>query len=80
MRVFGGGATGRLEGCVIAGNADCGVKVEKGGDPTLVGCTLRDHAAGGAGGLYVAADARGKASVGARNVFLRNAGGDVVRK
>ena len=31
-------------------------------------------------GLRVSADARGKAKVGARNDFLRNAGGDVVRK
>ena len=80
MLVTGEGSKGRLDGCVIAGNADCGVKVSHGGDPTLIACTLRDHAGGEAAGVYVAADARGKALVGARNAFLRNAGGDVVRK
>ena len=72
------GAKGRFERCEIAGNASHGVGVKNGGDPTLVGCTIRDHADGA--GLRVSADARGKAKVGARNDFLRNAGGDVVRK
>jgi len=78
--VSGAGSKGRLEGCEIAGNADCGVFVQNEGDPTLVGCTIRDHAAGEAAGIFVRASARGKAAVGAGNVFARNVGGDVVRE
>ena len=80
MLVSGAGTKGRLEGCEIAGTANCGVVVEDEGDPTLVGCTIRDHAAGEAAGILVRPDARGKAAVGAGNVFTRNEGGDVVRQ
>ena len=49
----------------------------------MVGCTIRDHGAAWAGrcncGVYVAADAAGKATIGADCVFTRNAKGDVVR-
>ena len=55
-----------------------------GGDPTLVACTLRDHAAGdkkwSGCGVYVDTLSNGKATVGADCVFERNAGGDVVRR
>ena len=51
-----------------------------GGDPTLSGCTLRDHARGEAAGVFVRSNAAGKATVGADCVFARNAGGDVVRQ
>ena len=78
MRIVGENAKGRLEGCEIAGNGGIGVFTKEGGDPTLVGCTIRDHADGA--GLLVEADARGKAKVGARNAFARNAWGDVVRE
>ena len=64
----------------MAGNAECGLWVQKEGDVDLVSCTLRDHAAGEAAGLYVAASSRGKAAVGAGCVFTRNFKGDVVRK
>ena len=57
---------------------DSGVKVSDMANPMLVGCTIRDHAGGA--GLFVARTARGLASVGVRNVFLRNAKGDVVRE
>ena len=80
MLVTGFNSKGRLEGCTLAANADCGVFVQKEGDPYLVGCTIRDHAAGRAAGIYVDGCARGGAAVGARNNFLRNAKGDVVRK
>ena len=73
------GARPRLEGCELWGNADGGVYVKARGDPTLSACTLRDHAAGVAAGVFVAFDARGKATVGADCVFARNAAGDVVR-
>ena len=80
MIVSDAGTKGRLEGCEIAGNANCGVLVQDGGDPTLVGCTIRDHAAGGAAGVYVSSSARGKAALGAGNVFACNESGDVVRE
>ena len=80
MFVGGAGSKGRLEGCEIAGNARCGVYVQEGGDPTLVGCSIHDHAAGRAAGIFVHRTARGKAAVGVGNVFLRNEGGDVVRQ
>ena len=77
-------ARGRLERCELWGNANGGVVVQAGGDPTLAACTLRDHASGGnpysGCGVYVFADAsKGKATVGADCFFARNAKGDVVR-
>ena len=74
------GAKGRFERCEIAGNASHGVGVKNGGDPTLVGCTIRDHAAVGSSGVYVEASACGKAKIGAGCVFLRNATADVFRQ
>ena len=65
----------RLERCELWGNAGMGVYVEGGGDLTLDGCTIRDHARIG---LYVEADSH--ATVGAECVFARNAGGDVMRR
>ena len=74
---------GRLEGCEIWGHEKCGVYVEKGGDPTLVACTIRDHAESSSErgrGVLVAFSAAGLATVSADCVFARNAGGDVVRE
>ena len=74
-------AQGRLERCELWGNAEGGVYLEWGGDPTLAACTLRDHAAGiYAAGVYVDESAAGKATIGADCVFSRNARGDVVRE
>ena len=73
----GDGASGRLEGTEVSGNADCGLRISA-GEPALVGCTLRDHAAGKAAGVYVGGSARGAATAGL--IFARNAGGDVVRE
>ena len=70
---------GRMERCELWGNADGGVWVGGGSDPSLAMCTLRDHAAGVACGVYVHSTAAGKATVGADCVFARNAGGDVAR-
>ena len=83
MEVYGGRP--RLEGCDIWGNVECGVKVKGEGDPTLAGCTIRDHAAGGyrsysGCGVYVHPTATGRATVGADCVFERNAAGGVVRE
>ena len=72
-------ARGRLERCELWGNANVGLYAEHRGDPTLDACTLRDHAAGLAAGVYVAATAAGKVTVGADCVFACNAKGDVVR-
>ena len=68
---------GRLERCELWGNADGGVRVQALGDLYLAACTIRDHAAGRATGVYVRTG--GAATVGADCVFARNAGGDVVR-
>ena len=70
---------GRLERCELWGNANGGVVVMCGGDPSLAACTLRDHVAGVAAGVCVRADSVGKATVGADCVFARNAKGGVVR-
>ena len=56
------------------------MEVVEGANPALVGCTLRDHALGRACGVFVKADSSGNATVGADNVFMRNAKGDVVRE
>ena len=72
-------ARGRLERCELWGNAELGVFVLGGGDPTLAACTLRDHATGVAAGVCVAPSAAGGATVGADCVFARNTGGDVLR-
>ena len=71
------GARGRLERCELWGNADGGVYVWEGGNPTLAACTLRDHSTGIATGVYVVAGSN--AAVGADCIFARNVGGDVVR-
>ena len=76
----GAASKARLERCEVAGNATSGVILEKSGDASLIRNTIRDHAAGKGAGLYVFENARGKGAVGADNVFLRNAGGDVVRQ
>ena len=74
-------ARGRLERCELWGNANGGVYVWGGGDPTLAACILRDHAAGqyawSGCGVYVE---DGKVTVGADCVFARNVRGDVVRE
>ena len=78
------GGKGRFEDCDIWGG-DCGFYVVGWGDPTIVGCTIHDHAKlrgeeleGSGCGVYVAFDAVGGVEVGADCVFARNAGGDVV--
>ena len=73
------GGRGRLERCELWGNANGGVLVEFGGNPSLQKCILRDHVVGRACGVYVRGDARGLARVGADCVFSSNAKGDVVR-
>ena len=78
--VFGSNARGRLERCELWGNANCGVRVFRGGDPLLVACTIRDHIKGRACGVLVENDALGKTPVGADCVFARNAKGDVTRE
>ena len=83
MIVSGAGTKGRLEACQIWANTIVGVAVQKGGDPTLRGCTIRDHRRAawslrGGAGLFVCADSAGKATT-TGCVFARNAGGDVVR-
>ena len=75
---------GRLERREIWSNEEGpGVHVKGGGDPTLVGCIIRDHRKsereGSGCGLYVRTDAAGKATA-TGCVFVRNAGGDIVRK
>ena len=74
------GTKGHLISSELWGNAEGGVWVQEGGDPSLSLCTLRDHSAGIAAGVYVDASSAGKATVGADCVFARNAGGDVLRK
>ena len=71
---------GRLERCELWGNADGGVYVSSGGEPTLGACTLRDHVAGCAAGLFVQSKSYGKVTVGADCVFARNLRGGDVRK
>ena len=71
---------GRLERCELWGNADGGVYVQMDGDLILATCTLRDHVAGRAAGVYVSSTAAGRVTVGADCVFARNDGGDVVRQ
>ena len=76
-------AKGRLEGCELWGNGRGGILVSDGGDLSLVGCSIRDHAilGGGSGyGVYVRSSAAGRAMVGADCAFANNAGGDVVRE
>ena len=85
MVIAGRGTKGRLESCDIAGNKGGGLIVQDRGDPTLIRCTIRDHAAGAAwagsgSGVWVRSDAKGKTTVAVDCVFMRNAGGDVVRK
>ena len=76
--VYVWGAGARLERCALFRNADGGVVVDENGRPIFAGCTIRDHAAGRAVGVYV--EAGGDATVGADCVFARNAGGDVLRE
>ena len=92
-RIDGSTATGvcisrnaqpRLTGNEIWGNR-VGIFVEKGGDPFLSGNTIRDHVGvndvGVHGvGVFVHHSSHGLATVLPDNVFLRNAGGDVVRE
>ena len=77
-------ARGRLGRCELWGNANGGVIVWEGGDPTLAACTLRDHATGiypaDGCGVYVAFSSHGKVTVGADCVFARNARGGIVRQ
>ena len=81
--VFLQNARGRLERCELWGNANGGLIVLDGSDPTLASSTFRDHAAGrypySGCGVYVTSSAAGKVTVGADCVFARNARGDVVR-
>ena len=67
-------------------NASCGVMVQSGGDPTLIGCLIRDHAYTGGKraicsgcGVFVPPSAAGKAVIDGSCVFARNEGGNVVR-
>ena len=50
------------------------------GDPHLSGNTIRDHAGAAGVGVLVCSAAHGLATILPDNVFLRNAGGDVVRQ
>ena len=79
MVVSYSGARGLLEDSELWANGDGGVRVARGGDPTLIRCSLHDHVAGEACGVQVSSSARGKATVGEDCVFLRNTKGDVVR-
>ena len=90
VRISGDGTKATLERCEIWSNREGpGVQVLEGGDPTLIGCTIRDHSTilnhsrwayiGSGVGLYVRADAAGKATW-ADCIFARNAVGDVVRE
>ena len=67
-------------GCELWRNADCGVWVQEGGDPTLTACAFRDHTGGDGAGVYVLRNAAGKAMVGADCVFAGNAKRGVVRE
>ena len=83
VAVYGRGAKGRLDGCEVWANAEGGVWVAGGGNPSIAGCIIRDHAGvwGGHGsgcGVYARASAAG-VTVAPDCVFARNAGGDVVR-
>ena len=73
------GSRPRLIGNEIFGNAR-GIEVCRGGDPHLSGNTIRDHAGVGGIGVLVESSAHGRATILPDNVFLRNAGGDVVRE
>ena len=79
------GAKGRMERCEVWGNQGGGIFVKEGGSPSLLGCTIRDHAGGAAWagsdcGVYVDAKSGGTVTLGSDTVFARNAGGDVVVK
>ena len=83
VQVYGSKTLGRLEDCEVWNNARGGIHVSR-GNPTIIGCTIRDHVGAAACGLFLAAEVYGygvgNATVGAGNVFARNAGGDVVRQ
>ena len=78
---------GRLEDCEIWANLAAGVEVQKGANVALTRCTIRDHRGvfghleylGSGCGVYIAADAKCEATIGADCVFARNVFGDVVR-
>ena len=69
----------RLIGNEIWANGD-GIAIEEGGDPHLSGNTIRDHAGVNGRGVFVLHSSHGLATIRPDNVFLRNAGGDVVRE
>ena len=69
-----------MEGCELWGNAAGGVQVQDEGDIFLMSCSLHDHTAGKAAGVYVDASAGGLVTVGADCVFARNVRGDIVRQ
>ena len=69
----------RLIGNEIWGN-HIGLHIDSGGDPFLSGNTIRDHAGVDGVGVLVARTSHGLTTIRPDNVFLRNAGGDVVRE
>ena len=77
--VGGEGTKGLLVDCEIWENAQAGVRLWDGGDPVLIGNTIRDHAGKEGYGVLVLASARGKGTIGRANRFFRNEKGDVVR-
>ena len=70
----------RLMGNEIWGNGCVGIIVDAGGDPFLSGNTIRDHAGVSGRGVFVDSTSHGLATILPDNVFLRNGGGDVVRR
>ena len=71
----------RIEACEIWGNGrHGGVDVRHSADPVLAANTIRDHAGTNGFGVVVLTSAHGGGKVLPDNVFLRNAGGDVVRR
>ena len=69
----------RLIGNEIWGNR-VGLIAERGGDPFLSGNIIRDNGGVDGQGVLVRQTSHGLATILPDNVFLRNAGGDVVRQ
>ena len=72
---------GRVERCSIWGNHLGGVWAQQQGDPTVVGCVIRDHTWGDwAFGIHVDFSSHRLATIGVDCVFARNVSGDLVRE
>ena len=70
----------RLIGNETFGNGRGGIEVYDRGDPHLSTNIIRDHGGAGGVGVLVRSTDHGRATILPDNVFLRNAGGDVVRE